>query len=81
MSRVLPIPNEFMAKIKDDLGYIAKTIKKRREELGITQEELADKLGCEITTVQAYEQRRRHPSLTTFLLICRILKIKFSITH
>lgn len=78
MSRVLPIPPEYTDKIEEDLAYIAKNLKKRREELGMTQEDVSGKLNCEVTTIQAYEQRRKHPSLTTLLLLCRVLKIKFS---
>lgn len=77
MSRVLPIPPEYTDKIEEDLVYIAKHLKKRREELDLTQEDVAGELNCEVTTIQAYEQRRKHPSLTTLLLLCRVLKIKF----
>lgn len=76
MSRVLAIPPAYTEKIEEDLASISRQLKKRREELGLSQEKLADLLNCEVTTVQAYEQRRKRPSLTTFLLICRVLKIR-----
>lgn len=66
--------------IDNELSSIAKILKARRIELGWTQNDLAEKLDCEITTVQAYEQKRRNPSLPTLLMICKILKLKLTIS-
>lgn len=55
------------------------TLRQKRIDLGWTQEELAEKLDCEVTTIQAYEQKRRHPSLPTLLMLCKILKLKLSV--
>ncbi|MBX2987147.1 MAG: helix-turn-helix transcriptional regulator [Bdellovibrionaceae bacterium] len=65
--------------IDNELSTIAKILKARRIELGWTQNDLAEKLECEVTTVQAYEQKRRNPSLPTLLSICKILKLKLTI--
>lgn len=65
--------------IENELSAISKILKARRVELGWTQAEVAEKLDCEITTVQAYEQKRRNPSLPTLLMLCKILKLKVTI--
>lgn len=62
--------------IEGELSNIAKILKDRRKELGWTQNDLAEKMDCEVTTIQGYEQRRRHPSLPTFLMLCKVLKLK-----
>ncbi len=69
----------FKSAIDKEWTAIADTLKKRRNELGLTQNDLAEKLESELTTIQAYEQKRRHPSLPTLLMLCKILKLKLSI--
>jgi len=54
-------------------------LKAKRKALGWTQEDLAAALDCEVTTIQAYEQKRRHPSLPTLLMLCKILKLKLTV--
>jgi transcriptional regulator with XRE-family HTH domain len=66
--------------IENELSVISKMLKARRIELGWTQADVAEKLDCEITTIQAYEQKRRNPSLPTLLMLCKILKLKLSIS-
>lgn len=58
---------------------MAAILQTKRKALGWTQEDLADKLDCEVTTIQAYEQKRRHPSLPTLLMLCKILKLRLTI--
>lgn len=66
--------------IEGELSAISKILKARRTDLGWTQYDLAEKLDCEVTTVQAYEQKRRTPSLPTLLMLCKILKLKLTIS-
>lgn len=66
--------------VEKEWAAIAKTLKTRRVELGLTQNDLAEKLEAEVTTIQAYEQRRRHPSLPTLLMLCRILRLRLSVS-
>jgi transcriptional regulator with XRE-family HTH domain len=61
--------------IMADLGRIRDTIRQRRLDLGLTQEELAEKLGIGATTLQFIEQLRRYPSLPILLYICHVLRI------
>jgi transcriptional regulator with XRE-family HTH domain len=66
--------------IEGELSAIAKTLKARRTELGWTQAQLAEKMDCEITTIQAYEQKRRKPSLPTLLMLCKLMRLKLTIS-
>lgn len=65
--------------IAKEWSNIAMALKAKRKALGWTQEDLAAALDCEVTTIQAYEQKRRHPSLPTLLMLCKILKLKLTI--
>lgn len=40
-------------------------IVKRRLEVGLTQEALAEKIGVSVATIAAWERGRRYPSHTT----------------
>ena len=57
---------------------LSKRIKKRRNELGITQEELAEKIGVSRVYVGYVEQGRNTPSLEILEKIAKALKIKLS---
>lgn len=47
-------------------------IKNLREELNITQQELADKLNCSKSVIGLYENDRRKPSLEVLLKLSEI---------
>ena len=61
--------NEFKEKIAGEIALSAdpgKTIKKWREEFGISQHELADKVGISHSVVSDYESgRRKSPGVAT----------------
>ncbi len=80
MPRRSKVSAVYKPSIDNELSNISKIIKNRRMELGWTQNDLAERLDCEVTTVQAYEQKRRNPSLPTLLMICKIMKLKLSIS-
>ena len=46
-----------------------------RKEKGMTQKELAEKLGVNPSTVSKYMRLDKYPSLDTFANICEILDI------
>ena len=48
-----------------------KRIKQLRKELGLTQQELADKIGIKTTTIATYESGRNTPIDAVISLICR----------
>lgn len=63
-----------MGKITKNQVKFGHKIQKRRRELGITQEELADKLNLSRTHMGHIEQGRRSPSLDVLNKIARTLK-------
>ena len=54
---------------------IGKNIREVRLEKGLSQEELARNCGFSNTTLSAYENRRKIPSLTTIMKIAKELKV------
>lgn len=61
------------ARIYKNLG---KNIKKRRQELGYTQQELADKIGMGLNFVGKIEIAFSKPSMDTIIKISKALDIK-----
>ncbi len=57
-----------------DKNY-AKKLKSARIKLGLTQTQLAEKLGISSSTIGMYEQGRRSPDFNMLLRLCGILKI------
>lgn len=55
---------------------LQKKIRKYRKEAGLTQEELADKVGIGRVYMGYIEQGRNVPSLEVLEKIARILKVK-----
>jgi transcriptional regulator with XRE-family HTH domain len=56
---------------------IAGFIKNRRNELEITQQELADKCGVGVNTIRRMEDARFWPNLKQMLTICNALDLFF----
>lgn len=79
MPRKPKVNPQYIQSISKEWTAVVLTLRQKRIDLGWTQEELAEKLDCEVTTIQAYEQKRRHPSLPTLLMLCKILKLKLSV--
>lgn len=57
---------------------IGKKVKKRRTSLGLTQEELAEKVGISRAYMGFVEQGRNVPTLETLEKIAKALKIKMA---
>lgn len=55
---------------------VGKKVRKRRRELGITQEELADKVGISRVYAGYIEQGRHAPSLEVLEKIAKALKVR-----
>lgn len=60
------------------LDQLARSIKKRRAELGISQEDLAFQSGIDRTFVSKIERSIANPSLKTILDIAEALDISLS---
>ena len=54
---------------------LAVAVKKARSELGLTQEEVADKCDTDVRTIINMEMGRRNPKLKTLFKVIRALKI------
>jgi transcriptional regulator with XRE-family HTH domain len=63
-----------MGKITKNQVKFGHRIQKRRQELGITQEELADRLDLSRTHMGHIEQGRRSPSLEVLNKIAKALR-------
>ncbi len=57
---------------------LAKAIRRRREELGWSQEELADRCGFDRTYISMLERGRRNPSFLNLLKLSDGLEISVS---
>ena len=54
----------------------AERVRQRRQELKLTQLELAEKLGVTLQSVYGYESGTQFPRGEVFNIICRILKLR-----
>lgn len=52
-----------------------KRLKKARENLGLSQYELADLAGVRVVTIWKYEQRQQDPKLSTAMRIAEALGV------
>lgn len=67
-------------KVLDEAGnYIAGFIRSRREELGMTQQELADKCGIGLRTVIRLESGKFWLNTKQLIVICYHLKANFNL--
>jgi len=73
------VPREYRDAVKQDVAAIAQKIRKRRRAMQLTQEQLAESLNIEPSTLQSLEQQRGRPSLELLLTIAKVLQTKFVI--
>jgi transcriptional regulator with XRE-family HTH domain len=59
-------------------SLLGETIRKRRDQIGLTQEELGKKIGVEATTVSLYESDSRKPKLTVLRKISSVLDVSLA---
>ncbi len=59
--------------MSDNIRLFSENIKKYREKLGITQKELAKRIGATPTSVSAYEKGTKNPSLGMAVLLAKAL--------
>ena len=53
-------------------------IKSRRKNLGMTQKQLAGKVGVTDVTISRYENGEREPSFTEFIKLCEVLSLNIN---
>lgn len=63
-----------MTKVTQAKAKFGRKIQKRRKEMGITQEELADRLNLSRTHMGHIEQGRKSPSMEVLNKIAKALK-------
>ena len=51
-------------------------IKSRRKNIGLTQVELAEKVGLTPLTIRRYESGEREPSFSVFVKLCEVLGMR-----
>ena len=77
--RLDKFPASYRKNIERRLDAISLLVQEKREQSGFTQEELAEKLGISVMTLQFIEQRRRYPSLPMLIFICEYLGLDIQI--
>jgi len=73
------IPLKYRRGVESQLAKISVIIQSRRKEMGITQEELAEKLDLAVLTIQSIEQGWRFPSLPILFYMCKLMDIPIQI--
>lgn len=74
------IPQKSRLTVRREFESIVNTFKKRRVELKITQEGMAEETGVSVETIRHIEQGRRIPSLPMFLHLARYLRLRISVS-
>lgn len=74
-SRLDKIPAKYRKNVEAQLRSISFVVQNRRKEMGLTQEELAEKLDLAVLTLQSIEQGWRFPSLPTLFYLCKVMDI------
>jgi putative transcriptional regulator len=77
--RFQKIPKKYLSFVEGQLENLGTQIRTHREEMGWTQQDLAEHLDLAVMTIQFIEQGRRHPSLPLLFYICKALKIPVKI--
>lgn len=62
----------------DIRGRLARNVKRRREELGWSQEDLADEAGLHRTYISGIERKVRNPTIEIVERLARALKVSAS---
>lgn len=69
------MPEEKRKVRKAILTDFAKNVRKRRHELELTQEELAERADFHVNYIGGIERGQRNPSLESIVLLARALKL------
>jgi transcriptional regulator with XRE-family HTH domain len=69
------VPTREQKYVKSEIAKISSKLQVRRQELGLTQEQLAEQLDVSTETVRFIEQMRRIPSLPMLIRLAKILKL------
>ncbi len=75
--RLSRIPPKYRKTIETELRILSRCIQDKREQRGLTQEQLAEQLEVSSEAIRSIEQGRRYPSLPMLFYILKFLKINF----
>ncbi len=78
-TRLDKISNKYRKGVESQLAKISVVVQARRKEMGITQEELAERLDLAVLTIQSIEQGWRFPSLPVLFYMCKVMDIPIQI--
>jgi DNA-binding XRE family transcriptional regulator len=73
------VPAGEVRAIKREAERLALEIRSQRERLGLTQENLAERLDVSIDTVKGIELGYRFASLPMLIRLCRVLRLRISL--
>lgn len=60
----------------NELQIVARCVKSRRKNIGMSQQALADKIGVNRRTIMRLENEKAELGFVTFLKICKVLGMK-----
>src|SRR5436305_3953414 len=75
MVRTKPAQNGEEQHMSDDAQAFGRWLKERRQALHLTQETLADRVGCALSTVEKIERGQRRPSHQIAEGLANVLRI------
>lgn len=58
--------------MEEKLRIFAKRLKALRNEAGLSQQELANKINCPVSLISYYESMRREPGFSKILALCEV---------
>ena len=61
----------------NDKYYLLVNVRKRRKELGLTQQQLSDKIGISQNSISSIETGQYKPTAYTAALLCKALECSF----
>lgn len=64
-----------MSSLEQTRRLFSAKLKRKRQQLGLTQKELSDMLNIKRSCLGAYEECRALPTLTKFINMCDILDV------
>ena len=78
-ARIEHIPAKYRKGVISRLDAVAEALKKARIARDLTQEDLAEMVDVEVSTIKSIEQKKRIPSLGLLFHLCEVMNISVKI--
>lgn len=78
--RLSQAANEHFAAVRQEIFHLGESLKIRREELGLSQREVATLTGIQQAEISRIERDRGNPTLTTLRKIMDVLRLDLRLT-